>query len=107
MAKVPKAKTPNPLVHARDHVGAYAAALWPPFELPPHLRLLAEHLEAVERGEIDRLMVFMPPRHGKSVLASTLYPAWYLGRHPDRSPGGISGCRPRNGYREIRPEALG
>jgi hypothetical protein len=78
MAKVPK---PNPLVHARDHLGAYAAALWPPFELPPHLRLLAEHLEAVERGEIDRLMVFMPPRHGKSVLASTLYPAWYLGRH--------------------------
>jgi hypothetical protein len=85
MAKVPKAKTPNPLVHARDHVGSYAAALWPPFELPPHLRLLSGHLEAAERGEIDRLMVFMPPRHGKSVLASTLYPAWYLGRHPDRS----------------------
>ena len=82
MAKVPK---PNPLAHARNHLGSYAAALWPPFELLPHLRLLAEHLEAVERGEIDRLMVFMPPRHGKSVLTSTLYPAWYLGRHTDRS----------------------
>jgi predicted phage terminase large subunit-like protein len=27
----------------------------------------------------------MPPRHGKSLLTSTNYPAWYLGRHPDRS----------------------
>jgi len=25
----------------------------------------------------------MPPRHGKSLLTSILYVAWYLGRHPD------------------------
>ena len=31
-----------------------------------HLHLVCEKLEAVERGEIDRLMIFMPPRHGKS-----------------------------------------
>jgi hypothetical protein len=30
-------------------------------------------------------MISMPPRHGKSLLTSTNYPAWYLGRHPDRS----------------------
>jgi len=41
-------------------------------------------LEAVERGEIDRLMVFMPPRHGKSEKASKRFPAWYLGRNPTR-----------------------
>lgn len=29
-------------------------------------------------------MVFMPPRHGKSELASRRFPAWYLGRRPDR-----------------------
>jgi hypothetical protein len=29
-------------------------------------------------------MIFLPPRHGKSLLASTIFPAWYLGRHPDR-----------------------
>jgi predicted phage terminase large subunit-like protein len=34
---------------------------------------------------LDRLMVFMPPRHGKSLITSTLLPSWYLGRHPDRS----------------------
>ncbi len=46
--------------------------------------LLDEKLEAVERGEIDRLMVFMPPRHGKSEKASKRFPAWYLGRNPKR-----------------------
>jgi predicted phage terminase large subunit-like protein len=49
-----------------------------------HQRRLDEKLEAVERGEIDRLMVFMPPRHGKSEKGSKRFPAWYLGRHPKR-----------------------
>jgi len=29
-------------------------------------------------------MVFMPPRHGKSEIVSKKFPAWYIGRHPDR-----------------------
>ena len=45
--------------------------------------LIAEKLEAVERGDIDRLMIWMPPRHGKSELASVRFPAWYLGRNPN------------------------
>jgi predicted phage terminase large subunit-like protein len=49
-----------------------------------HHRLIADKLEAVERGEIDRLMIFMPPRHGKSELASKRFPAWCLGRDPRR-----------------------
>lgn len=40
---------------------------------------------AVERGEIKRLMVFMPPRHRKSQTANAHFGAWYLGRHPDHS----------------------
>ena len=31
-----------------------------------HHKQICAKLEAVERGEIDRLMIFMPPRHGKS-----------------------------------------
>lgn len=49
-----------------------------------HHTLIAEKLEQVERGEIDRLMIFMPPRHGKSELASKRFPAWCLGRDPKR-----------------------
>lgn len=61
----------------------YAAYQWPGYIDAPHHRLIARHLEAVERGEITRLMITMPPRHGKSMLASEFFPAWYLGRNPD------------------------
>lgn len=40
-------------------------------------------LEAVERGDIDRLIIEAPPRHTKSELASRRFPAWFLGRHPN------------------------
>jgi len=49
-----------------------------------HHELIADKLEKVERGECKRLMIFMPPRHGKSQLASIDFPAWYLGRNPDK-----------------------
>jgi len=50
---------------------------------PPHLRLLAERLMDVEAGRIQRLIVTMPPRHGKSQLVTVHFPVWVLGRHPD------------------------
>ena len=56
----------------------------PSYRAARHHRLIAEKLEAVERGEIKRLMIFCPPRSGKSQLASRHFPAWYVGRHPDR-----------------------
>lgn len=46
--------------------------------------MIADALEAVERGEVKRLMIEAPPRHTKSELASRRFPAWYLGKHPDR-----------------------
>lgn len=49
-----------------------------------HHKAICAKLEAVERGENDRLMIFMPPRHGKSELASKRFPAWCLGRNPQR-----------------------
>jgi predicted phage terminase large subunit-like protein len=49
-----------------------------------HLMLLSQKLVDAAAGRIKRLMVFMPPRHGKSELISKYTPAWYLGRFPDR-----------------------
>jgi hypothetical protein len=56
----------------------------PVYEPAQHHERIAAKLEAVERGELDRLMIFMPPRHGKSELASRKFPARYLGKHPGR-----------------------
>jgi predicted phage terminase large subunit-like protein len=41
-----------------------------------HIDAIAEHLEAVSRGEITRLVVNVPPRHAKSSVVSVLWPAW-------------------------------
>ena len=49
-----------------------------------HHEVIASTLERVEKGELDRVMFFLPPRHGKSELASVLFPAWYMGRNPDK-----------------------
>jgi predicted phage terminase large subunit-like protein len=71
--------------HAREDLAAYSAAMFPKFELPTHLRILVQVLERVERGELDRVIVAMPPRHGKSMTTSQLFPSWYLGRNPTKS----------------------
>lgn len=43
---------------------------------------LEEVYARVKKGESPRVMIFMPPRHGKSDLATQKYPAWLLGKEP-------------------------
>lgn len=50
-----------------------------------HHELIIEQLEAVERGDLTRLMLFLPPGHAKSTYASVLFPAWYIGRNPRKN----------------------
>jgi predicted phage terminase large subunit-like protein len=69
---------------ARRHLLPFCRFQFSDYQTPDHIRLIAEHLEAVERGEIKKLMIFVPPRCGKSELASTRFPAWYLGRNPGK-----------------------
>lgn len=70
---------------ARTGLIPFTEYTFPQYVPAGHHKLIAEHLEAVERGDIDRLMINMPPRHGKSELASRRFPAWFLGRHPSKS----------------------
>lgn len=69
---------------ARRRLIRFTERMFPGYRAADHHRLIASHLEAVERGEIDRLLITMPPRHGKSELASVHFPAWFLGRNPDK-----------------------
>jgi hypothetical protein len=52
------------------------------YEPAPHHRLLIERLEAVARGSIPRLAVFMPPGSAKSTYSSILLPPWFLANNP-------------------------
>ncbi|MXX90249.1 MAG: phage terminase large subunit [Boseongicola sp. SB0675_bin_26] len=61
---------------------AYAQYMVPSFKVNHHHERIAEVLEDCEAGLIDRALITTPPRHGKSLLCSVVFPAWYLGRHP-------------------------
>ena len=49
-----------------------------------HLNLICGRLNALERGELTRLIITMPPRHGKSMTVTESFPSWFIGRKPDR-----------------------
>ena len=49
-----------------------------------HIDCIGEYLEAVNRGQITRLIVNMPPRHMKSLEITVCYPAWTWVKHPER-----------------------
>ena len=64
-----------------DFAGMVSRGRW---VMADHLDLLNRHLLDVAEGRTTRLLITMPPRHGKSEFASKWFPAWYLGTHPDR-----------------------
>lgn len=54
------------------------------WEYAPHLCLIEDYMLRVAAGEEVRLLLSMPPRHGKSHFTSHMFPPWFLGRFPDR-----------------------
>jgi predicted phage terminase large subunit-like protein len=50
----------------------------------PHLAYVQKYIDKITRGEIKRLMVFMPPQHGKSSQLTIRYPAYLLEKDPKK-----------------------
>lgn len=69
---------------ARTSLLPFVSYTFPRYQAGVMHQRIAAALERVERGECRRLMIFSPPRHGKSELVSRRFPAWYLGRNPER-----------------------
>jgi predicted phage terminase large subunit-like protein len=67
---------------ARQSLATYAKRMNPDYEIARHTAYIIEQLEALERGDIRNLAIWLPPRAGKSVLASQLFTSWFLGRNP-------------------------
>nr|PZN07740.1 MAG: hypothetical protein DIU64_11800 [Caldicoprobacter oshimai] len=49
-----------------------------------HLLYISKQLVRLVRGEVKRLIITLPPRHGKSMLVSQFFPAWYIGLYPQK-----------------------
>jgi len=75
-------KQTSPLVLPYGVLLAYCAMQYPKFMISKHHQLIAAYLEALEQGKIKRLIINLPPRHTKTMLAAENFIAWYLGRNP-------------------------
>ena len=69
---------------AQNHLTNYIAAIEPDFTTPPHIQLMIAAIERAITRPNGRLLINLPPRHGKSTLCSIMLPTWYLGNHPDQ-----------------------
>lgn len=49
-----------------------------------HIEAISRVLEKVEDGTIKRLIINMPPRYLKSICASVVFPAWVMGKFPNK-----------------------
>ena len=78
------------LQDSREREGAnsdfleFVRQVWPAFIEGEHHRIMADAFNRIAEGELKRLIINMPPRHTKSEFASHLFPAWYLGKFPDK-----------------------
>jgi predicted phage terminase large subunit-like protein len=68
----------------RDDLLEFCKHMDPSYIVAAHHKKLADLLVDIAFGIKDRVAVSIPPRHGKSHLVSTLYPAWFLGKFPDK-----------------------
>ena len=98
----------------------FAKHVYPGFKVGPHHRKLSKIFEAVMRGEKKRVIINIAPRMGKSEFSSYLFPAYFLGRFPEKKiimathTAGLSedfGRRVRNlldndDYKEVFPDTM-
>ena len=69
---------------ARENLVAFSKRLNVRYVPVDHHWTIADALQAVERGDERRVLLTVPPRHGKSELGSINFPPWFLGRQPDK-----------------------
>lgn len=73
---------------AERELREYVRFMWPVLETRDfvpnwHIDAKCDHLEAVSRGEIRRLIISEPPRHMKSLTVSVCWPSWTWIQDPD------------------------
>lgn len=82
------------IVLSRRHLLPFVVYTMSDYHVSKAHKFLARKLElfeeAVKAGKSPRLMVFLPPRFGKSELTSRRFPGWVLGRNPDWNVGIVS-----------------
>jgi hypothetical protein len=69
---------------ANREFSEFVPYIMPTYQMQWFHRVICDKLQAFERGEIKKLMLFVPPQHGKSQLSTRMFPAYLLGKDPKR-----------------------
>ena len=72
----------NPAEASQQDFMEYTKTVWPEFINGRHHKIMAEKFNRIANGELNRLIVNMPPRHTKSEFGSYLLPSWLMGKNP-------------------------
>jgi predicted phage terminase large subunit-like protein len=105
---------------ANHNMLGFAQAVYPGFKIGPHHKKLAKIFTDVIEGRKKRVIINIAPRMGKSEFSSYLFPAYFLGKYPQKKiimgthTAGLSedfGRRIRNlidsdEYKEVFPTTL-
>jgi predicted phage terminase large subunit-like protein len=105
---------------AKTNMLGFAQAVYPGFKIGPHHKKLAKIFTDVVEGKKKRVIINIAPRMGKSEFSSYLFPAYFLGKYPEKKiimgthTAGLSedfGRRIRNlidsdEYRDVFPQTM-
>ena len=72
------------LAAAQDNMLGFAKAVYPGFKIGPHHKKLAKIFTDVIEGRKKRVIINIAPRMGKSEFSSYLFPAYFLGKYPQK-----------------------
>ena len=70
--------------NCRNDLIAFCQHMQADYKVGKHHRILSNLLMEIAAGKKDRVCVNIPPRHGKSQLVSIYFPAWFLGKFPNK-----------------------
>lgn len=70
-------------IRARDTLPNFIRYTYDDYDMQWFHEKICEALDKLYRGEIKKLMIFVPPQHGKSEISSRRFPAYVLGKNPD------------------------
>lgn len=71
-------------LNCRNDLIAFCQHMQGDYKVGKHHRILSNLLMEIAAGKKDRVCVNIPPRHGKSQLVSIYFPAWFLGKFPNK-----------------------
>lgn len=84
IAKIHQLLKLDSIERCKDNFMPFVNSMWPSFIGGRHHKIMADAFERVANGSLKRLIINMPPRHTKSEFASYLFPAWFLGKYPQK-----------------------